>query len=86
MKKITIDTEAFPWLDSYEVIQLLHISYKTLYRLRTRGIIGSTYFGHKLYFSQKEILDIMKNHYQMYHMHNSQYRCRIKEKESHEKK
>lgn len=48
------------WLDTADVMQLLHVSYNTVLNLRNRGILPYSRLGHKLYFRRGDIHHILE--------------------------
>lgn len=53
------------WLDNQDVMQLLHISPRTLQTLRTNGILPYSRIGNKLYYRKQDIERILNDNYTM---------------------
>lgn len=53
------------WLDNQDVMQILHISLRTLQTLRENGILPFSRNGNKLYYRRSDISRILNNHYTM---------------------
>ena len=53
------------WLDNQDVMQILHISPRTLQTLRSNGILPFSRIGNKLYYRRSDISLILNNHYTM---------------------
>ena len=53
------------WLDNQDVMQILHISPRTLQTLRSNGILPFSRIGNKLYYRRSDISRILNNHYTM---------------------
>ena len=58
------------WLDNQEVMQLLHISPRTLQTLRTNGTLPFSRIRKKLYYRKQDILKILADNYIMYKIRN----------------
>lgn len=43
------------WLDSIELCQMLHISYRTMLRLVKRGVLNPSQMGRRMYFDHREV-------------------------------
>jgi len=54
------------WLDSQDVMQILHISPRTLHTLRSNGTIPFSRIGNKFYYRKQDIQKILANNYIMY--------------------
>ena len=54
------------WLDNQDVMQVLHISPRTLQTLRTNGILPFSRIGNKLYYRRQDIVKILSDNYTMY--------------------
>lgn len=50
-----------PWLDTYELCNILHISSKTLYRLRKKNLIPHTYLGGKPRYFPSQIYRALRS-------------------------
>jgi hypothetical protein len=53
------------WLDNQDVMQILHISPRTLQTLRSNGLLPFSRIGNKLYYRRSDISRILNNHYTM---------------------
>ena len=53
------------WLDNQNVMQILHISPRTLQTLRSNGILPFSRIGNKLFYRRSDISRILNNHYTM---------------------
>jgi hypothetical protein len=56
-------TELDSWLDSYEVMKRLHISKRTLFRWRKKGIVPYTRMGGKYFYREKDVQRVMMKNY-----------------------
>ncbi len=54
------------WLDNQDVMQVLHISPRTLQTLRSNGTLPYSRIGNKLYYRKQDILKILNDNYIMY--------------------
>ena len=59
-------TQASQWMDSQDVMNMLHISARTLRTLRENGTLGFSRIGNKVYFRLSEIEELLENNYVMY--------------------
>lgn len=50
------------WIDNHDACKYLSISERTLYRLRTEGIISYSMLSGKYYYTISAIKDALKNH------------------------
>ena len=58
------------WLDSYDVIALLHISLRKLHTLRKNGILPYSQLGRKIYHKRSDIQRILHDNYIMFELRN----------------
>jgi len=58
------------WVDNQDVMQLLHISLRTLQTLRTNGTLPFSRISNKLYYRTEDIQRILKNNYTVYKIRN----------------
>ncbi len=58
------------WLDGQQVMQMLHISPRTLQTLRTNGTLPFSRICNKLYYRRQDIQGILRNNYVMYKLHS----------------
>jgi predicted site-specific integrase-resolvase len=56
---IETETDDIP-IDKQDVLLLLHISSRTLQRWRSKGLLDYYRLGRKIYYSKKEVLDLVK--------------------------
>ena len=61
--KPTINLEVL--LDGQDIMQLLHISPRTLQTLRSNGTIPHTRLGRKIYYRRQDIENILRDNYVM---------------------
>lgn len=61
--KPTINLEEI--LDGQDIMQLLHISPRTLQTLRSNGTIPHTRLGRKIYYRRQDIENILRDNYVM---------------------
>ena len=61
--KPTINLEEL--LDGQDIMQLLHISPRTLQTLRSNGTIPHTRLGMKIYYRRQDIENILRDNYVM---------------------
>lgn len=59
-KAMTKETLQQTLMDSYEVLQLLHISRGTLYNWRKKGLIMGSKIGGRIYFEVTDIYKMVK--------------------------
>jgi len=60
------------WLDNQEVMQLLHISPRTLQTLRTNGTLPFSRIRKKLYYRKQDILKILSDNYIMHKIRDNE--------------
>jgi DNA-binding transcriptional MerR regulator len=58
------------WMDRQDVMQTLHISPRTLYTLRSNGILPFSRIGNKLYYKRSDIQQILQDNYTMNKIRN----------------
>ncbi len=58
------------WLDGQDVMQLLHISPRTLQTLRSNGTLPFSRINRKLYYRKEDIQTILSNNYVMYKLND----------------
>jgi hypothetical protein len=51
------------WIDGQIVMQTLHISSRTLVRLRTRGVLPFSKIGKKIYYNTDDIQNLLRKNY-----------------------
>lgn len=61
--KLIINLEEL--LDGQDIMQLLHISPRTLQTLRSNGTIPHTRLGRKIYYRRQDIENILRDNYVM---------------------
>lgn len=59
------------WIDGQDVMQLLHISPRTLQTLRSNGTLPHSRIGRKIYYRHSDIQQILQNSYTMHRIRNS---------------
>jgi hypothetical protein len=64
------ETTLHDWIDSQDVMQLLHISPRTLHTLRTNGTLPHSRIGYKFYYRKQDIQKILSDNYTMYKIKN----------------
>lgn len=64
-KKVIDYARLEDWIDCYEVMHLLRISYRTLQTLRSNGIIPFSRIGKKVYYLRQDIEKILADNYKM---------------------
>jgi hypothetical protein len=72
-EKPSDDAALEDWIDAQIVMQVLHISPRTLQTLRTNGILPYSRIGNKLYYSKQDIIKILTDNYIMNKVRN--YEC-----------
>ena len=55
-------------LDGQDIMQLLHISPRTLQTLRSNGTIPYTRIGRKIYYLRQDIEQVLRNNYVMFNI------------------
>jgi len=58
------------WLDNQDVMQILHISLRTLQTLRSNGILPFSRIGNKLFYRRQDIIKILSDNYTMRKIRN----------------
>ena len=58
------------WIDNQDVMQLLHISQRTLQTLRSNGTLPFSRIGNKIYYRRSDIQHILSQHYLMSKIHS----------------
>lgn len=58
------------WIDNQDVMQLLHISSRTLQTLRSNGTLPYSRINNKIYYRRQDIQQILADNYTMYRLHN----------------
>jgi len=51
------------WFDNQDVMQILHISTRTLQKLRSNGTLPYSRIGKKIYYHRQDIIKILFTHY-----------------------
>ena len=57
-------------LDSQDIMQLLHISPRTLQTLRSNRTLPFTRIGNKIYYHKQDIENLLRDNYTMYKIRN----------------
>jgi len=55
------------WFDNQDVMQILHISIRTLQKLRSNGTLPYSRIGKKIYYHRHDIITILSTHYNSNH-------------------
>jgi len=55
------------WFDNQDVMQILHISTRTLQKLRSNGTLPYSRIGKKIYYHRQDIITILSTHYNSNH-------------------
>ena len=58
------------WIDNQEVMQLLHISSRTLQTLRSNGTLPYSRINNKIYYRRQDIQRILADNYTMFRLKN----------------
>lgn len=56
------------WIDGQVVMEMLHISQRTLATLRQNGTLAYSRIGHKFYYQKRDIDQLLRNAYVMYRL------------------
>lgn len=64
-KKVIDYAHLEDWIDCYEVMHILRISYRTLQTLRSNGTIPFSRIGKKVYYLRQDIEKILADNYMM---------------------
>lgn len=67
------------WIDNQDVLQMLHISSRTLQTLRSNGTLPFSRIGNKLYYRNSDIQRILQNHYTMIKLRDSEKRAKLRQ-------
>lgn len=54
------------WIDSQDLMHILHLSKRTLQALRTNGTIPFSRINNKIYYKIEDIQQILQDNYKMY--------------------
>ena len=65
-KRASNETSIKDWIDGQEVMQMLHISPRTLQNFRFNGTLPHSRIGNKIFYLRKDILKILSDNYIMY--------------------
>ena len=58
------------WIDNQDVMNIFHISLRTLQTLRSNGTIKFSKFGNKIYYRRQDIQEMLAQKYTMFAIHN----------------
>ena len=58
------------WIDNQDVMNIFHISLRTLQTLRSNGTIKFSKFGNKIYYRRQDIQNILAENYTMFDIKN----------------
>lgn len=61
-----VHTPLTDWLDSQDVMLTLHISERTLFNYRQRGILPFTRFAGKIFYRRSDLEALLDQNYNMY--------------------
>ncbi|MCE5331489.1 MAG: helix-turn-helix domain-containing protein [Bacteroidales bacterium] len=64
------ETSLSDWIDNQDVMQILHISPRTLQTLRSNGILPFSRIGNKLFYRRQDIIKILSDNYTMRKIHD----------------
>ncbi|MBR6438628.1 MAG: helix-turn-helix domain-containing protein [Bacteroidales bacterium] len=64
-KKTVAQTPLEDWIDNYDVMAMLRVSFRTLQTLRTAGLIPYSRFGRKVYYRKADIQKLLADNYKM---------------------
>jgi len=53
------------WLDNQEIMQLLHISKRTIQHYRDSGVISFSQIGNKIYYKLSDVQELLENNYKI---------------------
>ena len=67
---VSCDELGKEWVDNQDVMQLLHISPRTLQTLRTNGTLPFSRIGNKLYYRNEDLQRILNDNYTMHKIRN----------------
>ena len=70
-EKPSDDTALEDWIDGQIVMQLLHISPRTLQTLRSNGSLPFSRIGNKIYYHKQDIIKILTDNYTMFKIKNN---------------
>lgn len=70
INKLVEHTALEDWLDNQDVMQMLHISVRTLQTLRSNGTIAYSKVNGKIYYRRQDIQKILADNYIMYKIRN----------------
>ena len=66
----TFNFQLSDWIDNQDVMQLLHISSRTLQTLRSNGTLPYSRINNKIYYRRQDIQQILADNYTMYKLRN----------------
>ncbi|NGX84710.1 helix-turn-helix domain-containing protein [Aequorivita sp. KMM 9714] len=70
LKEMRADRLKFTWVDNQEVLQMLHISQRTLQTLRSNGTLPYSRIKGKFYYKITDIEDLLQSNY-----YNPNFKC-----------
>jgi len=62
-QRLLENTQIEDWFDNQAVMQILHISSRTLQNLRSSGKLPYSRIGNKIYYCRQDIIKILSTHY-----------------------
>lgn len=69
-KSVIARTPLEDWIDNYDVMEMLHISKRTLQTLRSNGKVRFSKIGRKIYYRRQDIQNMLADNYTMFEIHN----------------
>ena len=77
--KLVEHTALEDWIDNQDVMQMLHISKRTLQTLRSNGTLPFSRINGKIYYRRQDIKKILSDNYVMYKIRNEYGKSEKKE-------
>ena len=62
-KNLLLASRIEDWFDNQDVMQILHISTRTLQNLRSNGTLPFSKIGKKIFYHRQDIINILSTHY-----------------------
>ena len=70
LSKLVEYTALEDWIDNQDVMQMLHISKRTLQTLRSNGTLPFSRINGKIYYRRQDIKKLLSDNYVMYKIRN----------------
>lgn len=70
LSKLVEHTALEDWIDNQDVMQMLHISKRTLQTLRSNGTLPFSRINGKIYYRRQDIKKLLSDNYVMYKIRN----------------